>query len=316
MKNAAAAGGRVRLLDSRMSATTRIQATKYIRRMAGGSQSHLLRCSDGQDYVVKFQNNPQGSRTLANDLLGTLLAKYLGLPVTDVAIVDVGEELIRSTRRLRIKYSRRSEPCQAGLCFGSRYLRSRASGNRETSTISPGTHSQFYLQELVNVKDFAGMLVFDRWTSNTDARQVIFTRGEHHRPDRVVMIDLGFCFHACHWNFPDYRLLGVVGERAVYDSIEGIDAFDPWLGRLETGLDVDVIRKLAAEIPPEWYDFDGAALKLLIKALNQRRECVRDLLANACSLTQHSFRNWIVANHGTHISLPSMNPYMPIGMSA
>ncbi|HEX8892672.1 MAG TPA: hypothetical protein VF783_05080, partial [Terriglobales bacterium] len=34
-------------------------------------KSHLMRCSDGNFYVVKFQNNPQQTRVLANDCLGT-----------------------------------------------------------------------------------------------------------------------------------------------------------------------------------------------------------------------------------------------------
>jgi len=37
--------------------------------MRGGAQSHLMRCDDGDYYIVKFQNNPQGVRILANELL-------------------------------------------------------------------------------------------------------------------------------------------------------------------------------------------------------------------------------------------------------
>ncbi len=43
-------------------------ATEQIRRMRGGAQSHLMRCSDGHYYVVKFQNNPQHRRILVNEL--------------------------------------------------------------------------------------------------------------------------------------------------------------------------------------------------------------------------------------------------------
>jgi hypothetical protein len=46
------------------------RAVEQIRRMRGGAQSHLMRCDDGGYYVVKFQNNPQGVRILANELLG------------------------------------------------------------------------------------------------------------------------------------------------------------------------------------------------------------------------------------------------------
>ena len=42
------------------------QALEHIRRMRGGAQAHLMRCSDSFYYVVKFQNNPQHVRILAN----------------------------------------------------------------------------------------------------------------------------------------------------------------------------------------------------------------------------------------------------------
>ena len=51
-----------------------LQALEQIRRMRGGAQSHLMRCSDGNYYVVKFQNNPRHPRILVNEMLGTRLA--------------------------------------------------------------------------------------------------------------------------------------------------------------------------------------------------------------------------------------------------
>jgi len=41
-------------------------------------------------YVVKFQNNPQGARILANELLGTRLAASIGLPAPATSVVEVG----------------------------------------------------------------------------------------------------------------------------------------------------------------------------------------------------------------------------------
>jgi hypothetical protein len=74
-----------------------LKALEHIRRMRGGAQSHLMRCSDGNYYVVKFQNNPQHRRVLVNDLLGTRLASRLGLPTAPVAVIEVEAALIRLT---------------------------------------------------------------------------------------------------------------------------------------------------------------------------------------------------------------------------
>ncbi len=54
-----------------------VRAIEQIRRMRGGAQSHLMRCSDGNYYLVRFQNKPQHRGVLVNELLGTRLARRL-----------------------------------------------------------------------------------------------------------------------------------------------------------------------------------------------------------------------------------------------
>ena len=71
--------------------------------MRGGAQSHLMRCDDGGYYVVKFQNNPQHIRVLANEMLGTKIAGYLGLRVPQIEVVEVRRELIELTAELVIQ---------------------------------------------------------------------------------------------------------------------------------------------------------------------------------------------------------------------
>src|SRR4029077_9477309 len=103
-----------------------LYAVEQIRRMRGGAQSQLMRCSDDNYYVVKFQNNPQHRRILVNEYLGTKLATLLGLPTTRIAIVEVSSDLIRLTPDLSMELPWRDRitnrvPCHAGLQFGSRY---------------------------------------------------------------------------------------------------------------------------------------------------------------------------------------------------
>src|SRR5260370_33699769 len=96
-----------------------VQALEQIRRMRGGAQSQLMRCSDGCYYVVKFQNNPQHRRILVNELLGTRLAGRLGLPITPGEVIDGREELVRLTPELCTGRPRARGPCPAGLEFAS-----------------------------------------------------------------------------------------------------------------------------------------------------------------------------------------------------
>ncbi len=93
------------------------KALEQIRRMRGRAQCHLMRCSDGHYYVVKFQNNPQHRRILVNELLGTCLAARLGLPTVPVAIIDVPEELIRLTPDLQHQRTAHAVPRPAGFAM-------------------------------------------------------------------------------------------------------------------------------------------------------------------------------------------------------
>src|ERR1700690_2633883 len=93
---------------------SRLSAVEQIRRMKGGSQSHLMRCSDGNYYVVKFQNNPQHCRGLVNELLGTRLAEMMGLPTTPGGIVEVSANLVDRTNELVMELPRYRVPCSSG----------------------------------------------------------------------------------------------------------------------------------------------------------------------------------------------------------
>jgi hypothetical protein len=156
---------------------------EQIRRMRGGAQSHLMRCTDGKDHniycVVKFQNNPQHSRVLVNELLGNRIAARMGLPVPRVEIVKVDADLIRWTPALCIEMPRSSTPCCPGLQFGSAHP-----GDPRRMTLHDFLPDE-QLREVENIHDFAGMLVFDKWLCNTNGRQTLFFRkgenGNGHR---------------------------------------------------------------------------------------------------------------------------------------
>jgi hypothetical protein len=76
-----------------MTALATLAAVQQIRRMRGGSQSQLMRASDGHFYITKFQGNPQHTRVLANEFLASRLGSYIGLPMPEVALIEVSEWL-------------------------------------------------------------------------------------------------------------------------------------------------------------------------------------------------------------------------------
>ncbi|MGH9712658.1 MAG: HipA family kinase [Candidatus Acidiferrales bacterium] len=259
---------------------------EVVGRMRGGAQGHLLRCGDNQLYVVKFVNNPQGVRILANELLGSRLAAALGLPTAVTALIEVRKELIESSEDLVIHHAHGSVQCQAGLQFGSRFP--GASGEIEVYDFLP--HEQ--LCKVTNLTDFVGMFVFDKWTCNTDGRQAIFFREPGESRYRAQMIDQGFCFNAAEWNFPDAPLRSLYASHSVYNSVCGIDSFEPWLSRLETQITRCVLEGIACQVPPEWYEFKPEALDRLLAHLLRRRSLVRQLVYLARNSSAHPFPNW------------------------
>ncbi len=263
-----------------------LHAVEHIRRMRGGSQSHLMRCSDGNYYVVKFQNNPQHRRVLVNEFLGTSLASLLGLPTTPIAIIDVLDDLVRFTPDLCVEMTHSRVPCLSGLQFGSLYI----GDPHHLSTLDLPPHK--HTLDVSNLCHFVGMLVFDLWTSNTDGRQVVFRRPNVGAPHQVWMIDQGFCFNAGEWNFPDTPRRSMYLRKAVYEQVQGIESFEPWLDRLEGTIEMKVLLKIAQDIPPEWYEHDSFALESLLNEVDSRRTVVRKLLLKVKEAIPETFPNW------------------------
>ena len=105
-------------------------AVEHIRRMKGGSQAHLMRCDNDEYYVIKFKNNPQHLKTLANEIFATRLTARMGICVPQVDIVEVKSSLIEHTPDLMIQMRAGRLPCATGKQFGSKFP-----GNPSSSTI-------------------------------------------------------------------------------------------------------------------------------------------------------------------------------------
>ena len=260
-------------------------AIQQIRRMRGGAQSHLMLASDGNLYVVKFSNNPQHVRVLANELLATRLAAAVGLAVPESEVIEVTEWLIRNTPDLTIEQRGGALRCQAGLHFASRWV----------GGLMPG-HTVDYLPreqllEVRNLAEFAGILALDKWTCNINGRQAVFQKKRRERRYSAAFIDQGYCFHAGDWKFVDASLGGVFAENTVYRGVTGWESFEPWLSRIES-LSPETAWATAEIVPPEWYGGDLSALEVLIERLLARRARVRELIVAFGESARRPFPNW------------------------
>jgi len=105
------------------------------------------------------------------------------------------------------------------------------------------------------------------------------------------MIDQGFCFNAGEWNFPDAPLRGLYARHRVYESVRGLETFEPWIARIEK-FDVAAVEEASSEIPPEWLGEDPGALERLLEQLLRRRSLVRELIVSAWKSSAQPFPNW------------------------
>lgn len=262
-----------------------VSAVRHVRRMRGGSQSHLMRCSDGKLYVVKFLNNPQHARVLANELLATGLAHLTGLPVPNMSLIRVDAFLIQKTPELTVCRVDATIPCEAGIQFGSEYIINPLEGR-----IFDDFPAE-QLNRVRNLADFAGMLAFDKWTCNVDSRQATFWRKSRQKKYTATFIDQGYCFNAGRWTtFLDNPLRGNYGRNEVYAGVSGWGSFEPWLSRIE-GMDDRSMLALGGRIPPDW-SITMSDLSCLLTTLIDRRSMVRDLIRDFRFSRSKPFPNW------------------------
>ena len=262
-----------------------VTAVQHIRRMRGGAQGQLMLGADGHAYVVKFQNNPQHTRVLANEYLASKLAQAAGMTVPEVDVVEVSSWIIDNTPELEMDLGRTQERCRPGLHFGSRFV----------GGLMPG-HVMDYLPEeqlatVRNLNEFAGILALDKWTGNANGRQAVFARKARERHYRAVFIDFGYCFHAGDWKFEDVPLRGVYYRNDVYRMITDWDAFEPWLSRIET-MPAETVWAAAENIPPEWFGGNQGDLEALIEKLLSRRNRIRELIEAFRKSDRAPFPNW------------------------
>jgi len=234
---------------------------------------------DGRKYVTKLQGNPQCTRVLANDYLACRLARMIGLRVPEPVIILVDDDTIRE-QGIAFTLGGRAVAARPGLQFGSALV------SGKVLDWLPGT----MLGRVRNLREFAGLLAFDKWTCNADGRQVVFHKEMRERKYAASFIDFGYCFNAGEWSFPDAPLRGVYGLNDVYERIESWDDFAPWLSLIER-FPSRQLQCIAEEIPCEWYG-ERDELQRMLDCLLERRGKVRRLIEDFRTSSRNPFPNW------------------------
>lgn len=275
-----------------------LTAVEFIRPMRGGSQAQLFRDETGGRWVVKFLNNPQHPRVLANEWIASSLARAVGLTVPDFAIMDVPGEIIARSPELGFRYAGKITRPVAGLAFASR-LPTRTDKLPICDYLPEAA-----LEAVQNLAEFAGVLAVDKWLCQCDGRQVVFCRPGPRSQTMAFFIDWGFVFNAGDWNFPDSPLRGVYARNIVYRGVTGWASFEPWLSRIEHFPPAH-LKEIIANIPREWAS-EPDLLRLESDIL-ARRSRVRALIEAVRLTSRAPLPNWIetAAPAATRAAVPA-----------
>jgi len=275
-----------------------IPARRWIRRLRGGAQAQLVEGEDGNFYALKASNNPQHLRVLVNEWLCASFLKFLQLQTPEPAILELTPAFLGMYPDCSLQMGARRIPLDPGWHFGSAY---------------PGDPSRLSIYDFVpdvlldkvgNRREFAGMLAFDKWVSNADARQAVFFRAPIRQPMAVEapapprlafvasMIDHGYAAQGPQWEFVDTPRQGLYHRRRVYEIVRGWDDFEPWLTRIEHFPEDEVDRAMS-RMPPQWIAGDESNLEALMTALMKRRGKLRSLLDEvAADKSLNLFPGW------------------------
>ncbi|MGA2434176.1 MAG: HipA family kinase [Bryobacteraceae bacterium] len=272
-----------------------LNACRHVRKMRGGAQSHLIEAGDGRFYVVKFRNNPQHRRILINEIVSSVFLRYLRLSAPEAMVISVSEDFLRENPDVSLQLGTRRVPVEPGWHFGSQYP-----GDPERVAVYDFIPDML-LAQVANLREFPGMLAFDKWVANADGRQSVFFRGRVREwPERTPvprpamlawMIDHGFAFNGPHWDLPDAPLYGLYHRAVVYESVRGLDDFQPWLDRI-VHFPVEIFDEAYRRIPVEWLEGEEGALEALFEKLLKRRARVPDLIADCRAAKPAWFPGW------------------------
>lgn len=260
-----------------------VRALRYLRPMdLGWTLPHLLQCDDGQTYVVKFMNNPDGPGILANEWIAYRLARLVNLPVAPCRIVHIKRELIRMypvLNNLRVP---------AGPHLGSLFA-------EDAVPLSEAVN----LRACGNIRHAAGMIAFDHWINNWDRHltdaNLLYLPNER----KLMMIDHSDAFFGPDWDLDAYRerpddmevFWGKLYELFV-PFIDGPDPFGPSLAVIES-ISEEALLRVTRGLPKQWAIPEGDVMEL-VDFLLLRKDRVRETLQ---SLKKY-FPIWAASDEG------------------
>jgi len=283
-----------------MGTNESFQATQHIRVLGRRSHTHLMLCANDLLYVVKPLDTPDKPRRrqLMAGFLATRLARLVGLPAPEAAIVEIPKFLSNTTQELaQITASDAKTSYHPAAPYAGNV------GGKKLFDILPGS----YLASLTNLSSFAHLLALDQWCSHLGSPKVVFYRSSNSVNYSMEVINRSRSFSGSDLNFNDHPQNGVYNLKAVYRHLQGWDSFEPFLTSLIL-TSPDTLWQLTRNLPFGWSEDYARDLDALVEGLLRRRSLIRQLIARSRDQIPDLFPHWtrraFVPTQGSWLQAP------------
>ena len=241
----------------------------------------MVRASDERFYVVKFQNNPQGNRTLINEWITQGILRRLKVATPDLKVLHLAElaehpDLYFSVGAHRLR-----------IAPGA-HLGSVCPVDPISNTILDFLPAKLY-DRVNNLDEFGTMFVLDRWLNQIDRRQVIYIRDRRKNSSlamQALFIDNGLALGGTHWRFTDSHLFGLpFGYGDIYSRIDMRSVCESAIDQV-VSLPADDIISLVRQVPRPWFsgNAESEQLERVLHELCRRRVRLAELVTDHLNL--------------------------------
>lgn len=216
----------------------RLEALRYITPLReGGSLPAIIETDEPSMFVLKFQGAGQGPKALIAELVSGLLAQAIGLPVPEIAFIDLADGFGRMEPDPEIQDLLRAS---VGLNLGLRYL--PGSVNYDPAAVPD-----------VDPALASAIVWFDAFVTNVDRTphntNMLLWQGD------LYLIDHGSTLYFHHnWDGYEKRIrtpFPAIRNHVLLPVATEIEAADD---RLSSRLSEAIIRPIIESIPDSWLE--------------------------------------------------------------
>lgn len=193
--------------------------------------------------------------------------------------------MIEHTEDLRIDLAGRKIPCRSGDQLGSLY------GGPDCPGRTLDYLPRYLLETVLNIDDFARVLVLDKWTCNSDGRQANIPPQDAAKSAVCRHIYRpGILFQRWRVDFSRLSIKRRVRRQLCVQEGCGMGRVRADTHPSRANGSNEIWR--LADIPEEWYEGDADGLHRLVETLYARRSIVRSLISEFRESNRNPFPNW------------------------